>query len=85
MSELEKLRFNLKYPLLIIKTKYGFLACGYINPEACNKTEEACAIGTGANSYDNMYQSSVVAVSNKTLEKGVEIGESEEPALRKLS
>ena len=85
MSELEKLRFDLKHPLLIIKAKYGFLACGYINPEACNKTEEACAIVTGVSSYDDMYQSSVVAVSNKALEKGVEIGETGESALRKLS
>ena len=85
MSELEKLRFDLKHPLLIIKAKHGFLACGYINPEACNKTEEACAIVTGVSSYEDMYQSSVVAASNKALELGVELGESGEAALEKLS
>ena len=85
MHQLEKLGFNLKHPLLVIKAKNGFLACGYINPDACNKTEEACAIVTGVSTYDDMYQSSVVAVSNKALELGVEVGESGESALNKMS
>ena len=85
MSQLEKLRFDLKHPLMIIKAKHGFLACGYINPEACNKTEEACAIVTGVSTYDDMYQASVVAASNKALELGVEIGELGESALKKMT
>ena len=80
MSTLEKLRFELKRPLLIIKAKKGFLACGYINPETCNKTGEACAIVTGVDTHDHMLQSTVVAVS----EKGAEIGDSGSAALEKM-
>jgi uncharacterized protein YunC (DUF1805 family) len=85
METAEKLRFELKRPLLIVKNKNGFLACGYINVETCNKTEEACAIVTGVSSYDDMYRASVVAVSQKALDLGVKIGDSGESALKKMA
>ena len=85
MSEFEKLRFELKRPLLVVKASNGFLACGYINPETCNKTGEACAIVTGVDTYEDMYDSPIVAVSQKGLELGIEIGESGESALAKMS
>ncbi len=85
MENIEKLRFELKRPLLIVKNKNGFLACGYINAETCNKTDEACAIVTGVSSYDDMYKASVVAVSKKALELGINIGDSGESALKKFS
>ncbi len=85
MQEFEKLRFELKKPLLIVKAPNGILACGYINAETCNKTEEACAIVTGVNSYEDMYKATVVAVSQKALDLGVSIGDSGESALQKMS
>ena len=85
MSPFEKIRIELKRPLLIIKARTGFLACGYINHETCNKTGEACCIVTGVDTYDDMYQSQIVAVSQKALELGIEIGESGESALVKMS
>lgn len=85
MQNTENLRFDLKKPLLIVKAKQGFLACGYINVETCNVTEEACAIVKGVNSYEDMYKASVVAVSNKASELGIEIGDSGELALSKLA
>ena len=85
MSEFEKLRFELKRPLLVIKASNGFLACGYINPQTCDKTGEACAIVTGVDTYEDMYDSPVVAVSQKALELGIEIGESGQSALAKMS
>ena len=85
MQNTENLRFDLKKPLLIVKAKQGFLACGYINVETCNVTEEACAIVKGVNSYEDMYKASVVAVSNKASELGIKIGDSGELALSKLA
>lgn len=85
MENVEKLRFELKKPLLIVKAKKGFLACGYINPETCNKTDEACAIVTGVNSYDDMYKASVVAVSKKAAELGINVGDSGESVVQKMS
>ena len=84
MSDYEKMRFELKRPLMIIKAANGFLACGYVNPETCNKTGEACAIVTGVSSYEDMYEASVVAVSEKASEIGVEVGESGASALRRM-
>ncbi len=85
MENTEKLRFELKKPLLIVKARQGFLACGYINVETCNVTEEACAIVKGVNSYDDMYRASVVAVSNKASELGINVGDSGELALSKMA
>ncbi len=82
---MENLRFELKKPLLIMKANKGFLACGYINVETCNATEEACAIVKGVNTYDDMKAASVVAVSNKAIELGVNIGDSGALALEKLN
>jgi uncharacterized protein YunC (DUF1805 family) len=80
----ENLHYPLKKPLLIMPVAKGFLACGYINPETCNATEEACAIVRGVNNYDDMKQASVVAVSNKAKELGDEIGDTGEEALQKM-
>lgn len=85
MENTEKLKFDLKKPLLIVKAKQGFLACGYISVETCNLTEEACAIVRGVNSYDDMYKTEVVAVSNKAAALGVKIGESGKDALSKMA
>ncbi len=85
MENAEKLRFELKKPLLIVKEKNGFLACGYINVETCNATEEACAIVKGVNSYDDMFKASVVAASKKALDLGIQVGDTGEAALRKMA
>lgn len=78
----ETLRFELAKPLLVIKADNGFLACGYINPETCNKTGEACAIVTGVNSFEEMESAKVVAVSNAAEELGVRVGDSGSEALK---
>ena len=85
MENAEKLRFELKKPLLIVKENNGFLACGYINVETCNATEEACAIVKGVNSYEDMYKASVVAVSKRALDLGIQVGDTGEAALRKMA
>lgn len=80
----ETLRFELKRPLLVIKAPKGFLACGYINPETCNKTEEACAVVTGVSNFDDMKKASVVAVSKLAGELGINVGDTGESALLKM-
>ncbi|MDM0029115.1 YunC family protein [Variovorax saccharolyticus] len=83
-NDVETLNFKLARPLLIIKAPKGFLGCGYISVETCNKTGEACAIVTGVNSFDDMKSAKVVATSAKAQELGVLIGDSGEQALEKL-
>lgn len=81
---LETLHFPLKKPLLIIKGSKGFLACGYVNVDTCNVTEEACAIVKGVNSFDDMKAATVVAVSNEAEKLGIKVGDLGESALALL-
>jgi uncharacterized protein YunC (DUF1805 family) len=71
---LTKEQIQLKLPLLIIKGSKGFLACGYINVETCNKTGEACAIVIGVKTHDEMLNAEVKAVSAAAGQLGARIG-----------
>jgi uncharacterized protein YunC (DUF1805 family) len=69
-----KEKIELGLPLLIIKAAKGFLACGYINCETCNKTGEACAVVTGVKTHTEMLHAEVKAVSAAAERLGVRIG-----------
>jgi uncharacterized protein YunC (DUF1805 family) len=71
---LTKEHIQLGLPLLIIKGAKGFLACGYINVETCNKTGEACAIVTGVKNHDAMLVAEIKAVSIEAAKLGVRVG-----------
>jgi uncharacterized protein YunC (DUF1805 family) len=78
---LSKEQIQLRLPLLIIKGAKGFLACGYINVETCNKTGEACAIVTGVKTHDAMLNAEIKAVSMEAARRGVRVGMKGEEAL----
>jgi len=71
---LTKEYIQLELPLLIIKGSRGFLGCGYINLETCDKTGEACAIVTGVKAHDDMLDAEVKAVSTEAARLGVRVG-----------
>ena len=76
-----KEQIQLGLPLLVIKGSKGFLGCGYINVETCNKTGEACAIVTGVKTHDEMLAAEVKAVSSEAEKLGVRVGMKGEEAL----
>jgi uncharacterized protein YunC (DUF1805 family) len=76
-----KEQVQLGLPLLIIKGAKGFLACGYINCETCNKTGEACAIVIGVKTHEEMLDAEIKAVSQEAARLGVDIGMKGEEAL----
>ena len=78
---LTKEHIQLGLPLLVIKGSRGFLACGYINVETCNKTGEACGIVTGVKTHDEMVSAEVTAVSHEAEKLGVRVGMQGEEAL----
>ncbi|MCJ7663150.1 MAG: YunC family protein [Desulfobacterales bacterium] len=78
---LSREQIKLGLPLLIIKGAKGFLACGYINVETCNRTGEACAIVTGVKTHDAMLAAEIKAVSAEAAKLGVCIGMKGEEAL----
>ena len=71
---LSKEKIHLGRPLLIVKGSKGFLACGYINVDVCNKTGEACAIVSGVKTHDDMLEKELKAVSRKAEELGLKVG-----------
>ncbi|MBX2808835.1 MAG: DUF1805 domain-containing protein [Cellvibrionaceae bacterium] len=83
-SQLEGVDFQLKKPLLVINEAKGFLACAYIDVETCNKLNEACAIVSGVNNYDDMKKAKIVKVSNAAQALGVNIGDTGASALLKF-
>ena len=76
-----KEEIQLELPLLVIKGSKGFLGCGYINIETCNKTGEACGIVTGVKTHDAMLSAEVTAVSIEAEKLGVSVGMKGEEAL----
>lgn len=81
--KVETTRVDFKRPLLIMKAPNGFVACGYINIETCNRTEDACALANAAN-FDDMKAASIVAVSHQAAALGIRIGDTGESALLKM-
>jgi uncharacterized protein YunC (DUF1805 family) len=79
----ETIHVALKRPLLIMKAPKGFVACGYINVETCNRTEDACAL-VNAGNFEDMKKAPIVAVSKRAEELGIRIGDTAESALLKM-
>jgi len=73
-SDLERSKISLEAPLLIVKGRSGFLACGYINTDTCNDTGEACEIVSGVNAHDDMLEATVESVSLEAKALGVKVG-----------
>ena len=57
--------------LLLIKGNKGILACGYLNLETVDKLQDVMAIVRGVNSYNDMLNAQVVAVSQVAAALGV--------------
>lgn len=79
----ETIRIELKRPLLIMRSAKGFLACGYINIETCNRTDDACAL-VNASNFEDMKLAPVVAVSRQAEALGIQVGDTGESAMLKM-
>lgn len=55
-------------PLLVIYNKIGFLACGYIDVNTCNKLGDVAAIVRGVKTFDQMLDAQIVSLSEKAKE-----------------
>jgi len=70
--------------MLLINGAKGMLACGYISQPAAEKFGDALATVTGVNSYADMLEKPVVAVSQAAASLGVKVGMTGKEALLKL-
>ncbi len=55
-------------PLLIIYNKTGFLACGYVDINTCNKLRDVAAIVRAVKTFDEMLDAEIIALSEKAKE-----------------
>ena len=79
----ENFHIQFNRPLLIMKAPKGFVACGYINIETCNRTGDACAL-VNAGNFEDMKVATIVAVSAQAEAMGIRVGDTAESALLKM-
>ena len=73
-----------KANLLVIRGDAGFLGCGYINLDACEKFGDAAAIVTGVSSCAEMLTAEVKKISTAAAARGVAVGMTGAEALKLL-
>jgi uncharacterized protein YunC (DUF1805 family) len=73
-----------KYPLLVIRTKKGFLMCGYLNVNAAETLGDTAAKVKGVQSFEDMLKAQVVEVTQMARELGVGPGMTGREALEKM-
>lgn len=79
------LRFEMqKYPLLVIRTEKGFLMCGYLNVNAAETLGDVAAKVKGVQSFEDVLKASIVEVTEKARELGIEPGMTGREALEKM-
>ena len=61
-------------PLLLVKGGKGFVMCGYLNFEAAEKVGSAAAIVSGVNSFEDVLNAEIKAVTTKAKVLGLETG-----------
>ena len=68
----------------MIRGDNGFLGCGYINLDACEKFGDAAAIVTGVSNCAEMLIAEVKKVSTAAAARGVAVGMTGAEALKRL-
>ena len=58
-------------PLIVIKAKNGYLACGYFNTEIVEMLEQNVVIVKGVKSFDEMLKGKISYVSSKAKDLGI--------------
>jgi uncharacterized protein YunC (DUF1805 family) len=74
LSDFTTTRHELKRPLLVISGSKGALACGYLNVDTFEKLDEAGAIVSGVNSWEDMLDATIIAASSAAGRLGVSPG-----------
>ena len=69
-----KVEFDDIPPLLLLKGGKGFVMCGYLNIEAAEKVGSAAAIVSGVNSFEDVLNAEIKAVTTKAKGLGLETG-----------
>jgi len=71
--------------LLVIRAKKGFVMCGYLNMSIADKLGDAACMVTGVDTFDDVFNSKVIGLSQKASELGIKEGMTGREALDILS
>ena len=71
-------------PLLLIKGEKGFIMCGYLNIEVAERLEAAAATVSGVNSFTDVLDAEIKAVTSRAKKLGVEPGKVVKEVISKL-
>ena len=72
-------------PLVIVRARRGYAACGYLNREVAEKLGDTVVVVTGVRSVEEMLDKPVAWASSKARELGVKPGMKCREALKRMS
>ncbi len=76
------IRFNLgNVPLLILKSKNGYVACSYVDRETAQKLGDIACFVSGVKSYDDLFKAKVRSATQWAEDIGIREGMSVKKAL----
>ena len=68
-------------PLLIVKAKKGYVACGYISKEAAEKFGDVAAFVSGVKNFDDFFKAKIRSFTTWADDLGIREGMSVKKAL----
>ncbi|MCX8197482.1 MAG: DUF1805 domain-containing protein [Candidatus Micrarchaeota archaeon] len=68
-------------PLLIVKAKRGYVACGYISKEAAEKYGDIAAFVSGVKNFDEFFKAKIKSFTSWADDLGIREGMSVKKAL----
>jgi uncharacterized protein YunC (DUF1805 family) len=68
-------------PLLILKAKKGYVACGYISKDAAEKFGDVAAFVTGVKTYEDLFKAKIKTFTTWADDLGIREGMSVKKAL----
>jgi uncharacterized protein YunC (DUF1805 family) len=72
-------------PLILIKTKCGYVMCGYLNIAASNKLGDIAGRVTGVKTFDDVLNAKIVEVSENAKKNGLTEGMMARDFLNKIA
>lgn len=72
-------------PLVLIMAEKGFVMCGFLNMEAAEKLGVCAAMVSGVETFDDVLNAQVKAVTSNAKTLGVDLGTTGADALEKMS
>ena len=70
--------------LIILKSRKGYVMCGYLNMDIANKLGDIAGKVTGVKTIDDALKANIVEVSYKAKKKGLKVGMAGMAFLNKL-